>query len=202
MTVLSPTETDNELHGANPQVRCYSSHFEDSMQMLARQVVVARYLDDHQSWFERCASPMQVEAIDRQSYSLTLGRFGNFGFEVEPTIALRLLPQQEGIYRIETVRTVPQSLALRHHYDVDFRAGMRLIPEEEHTSVQWDLDLKVWIRLPKVITMLPDQLVQSSGDHLLKQIVRQISRRLTWKVQEDFHAAHGLSCPPRQRAAF
>jgi len=53
-----------------------------------------------------------------------------------------------------------------------------------------------------VITMLPDQLVQSSGDHLLKQIVRQISRRLTWKVQEDFHAAHGLSCPPRQRAAF
>ena len=121
---------------------------------------------------------------------------------MEPTIALRLLPQQEGIYRIETVRTVPKSLALRHHYDVDFRAGMRLISEQEHTSVQWDLDLKVWIRLPKVITMLPDQLVQSSGDHLLKQIVRQISRRLTWKVQEDFHAAHGLSCPPRQRAAF
>ena len=83
MTVLSPTETDNQLHGADPQVRCYSSHFEDSMKMLAPQAVVARYLDDHQSWFERCASPMQVEAIDRQSYSLTLGRFGNFGFEVE-----------------------------------------------------------------------------------------------------------------------
>ena len=172
------------------------------MQMLAPQAVVSHYLDNHQSWFERCASPMQVEAIDQQSYSLTLGRFGNFGFEVEPTIALRLLPQQEGIYRIETMRTVPQALALRHHYDVDFRAGMHLIPESENTSVQWDLDLKVWIRLPKVITMLPDQLVQSSGDHLLKQIVRQISRRLTWKVQEDFHAAHGLSCPPRQRAAF
>ena len=77
MTVLSPTETDNQLHGADPQVRCYSSHFEDSMQMLAPQAVVARYLDGHQSWFERCASPMQVEAIDRQSYSLTLGRFGN-----------------------------------------------------------------------------------------------------------------------------
>ena len=97
MTVLSPTETDNQLHGADPQVRCYSSHFEDSMQMLAPQAVVASYLDDHQSWFERCASPMQVEAIDLQSYSLTLGRFGNFGFEVEPTIALRLLPQQAGM---------------------------------------------------------------------------------------------------------
>ena len=35
---------------------------------------------------------MDVEAIDAQAYALTLGRFGNFGFEVEPTIGLRLLP--------------------------------------------------------------------------------------------------------------
>jgi hypothetical protein len=68
--------------------------------------------------------------------------------------------------------------------------------------VRWQLDLHVWIRLPGVITLLPDNLVQSSGEHLLRQIVRQISRRLTWKVQEDFHASHGLPCPPRQRAQF
>ena len=79
---------------------------------------------------------------------------------------------------------------------------MRLIPEQENTSVQWDLDLKVWIRLPKVITMLPEQLVQSSGDHLLKQIVRQISRRLTWKVRKISTPPMDLDCPPRQRAAF
>ena len=47
-----------------------------------------------------------------------------------------------------------------------------------------------------------EQWVQSSGDHLHKPIVRQISRRLTWKVQEDFHASHNLGCPPRQRAQF
>ena len=73
---------------------------------------------------------------------------------------------------------------------------------EDATAVSWTLDLCVWIRLPRVITMLPEQLVQSSGDHLLKQIVRQISRRLTWKVQADFHASHGLDCQPRRRAAF
>ena len=120
------------------------------MQMLAPQAVVARYLDNHQSWFERCASPMQVEAIDRQSYSLTLGRFGNFGFEVEPTIALRLLPQQEGIYRIETVRTVPQSLALRHHYDVDFRAGMHLIAEQEQLEARLTAKKQIRAQLNRI----------------------------------------------------
>ena len=202
MLLLSRSVPYNLLHGADPQVRCYRSGFSDQMEMLAPTTEVVSYLNDHQRWFERCAQPMQVSALDQQSYALTLGRFGNFGFEVEPTIALRLLPEDAQLYRIETVRTVPQSLALRDHYDVDFQASMQLIDQNSTTSVQWDLDLSVWIRLPKVITMLPEQLVQSSGDHLLRQIVRQISRRLTWKVQEDFHASHGLDCPPRRRAAF
>ena len=202
MLLLSRSDSDNLLHGSDPQVRCYRSTFSDQMEMLAPTPQVVSYLNGHQSWFERCAKPMRVSALDHQSYALTLGRFGNFGFEVEPTIALRLLPEDEQMYRIETVRAVPQSLGLRNHYDVDFQASMHLFDQDLTTSVQWDLDLSVWIRLPKVITMLPAQLVQSSGDRLLRQIVRQISRRLTWKVQEDFHASHGLHCPPRRRAAF
>ena len=101
-----------------------------------------------------------------------------------------------------------QDSALADLYDVDFQANLRLEDNsasdsiEELTAVSWDLDLSVCIHLPKMITLLPDGLVQSSGDHLLRQIVRQISRRLTWKVQEDFHASHGLACPPRRRAAF
>ena len=152
-------------------------------------------------------------------YVLTLGRFGNFGFEVEPTIGLELLPQTEGVYRIQTVPVPNVDAALSALYDVEFNASLRLdeangsqatpdISSEEvdhlmaHTLVRWDLDLSVWIRLPAMITLLPDSLVQSSGDHLLRQIVRQVSRRLTWKVQEDFHASHGIPCPPRRRARF
>ena len=210
MLLLSRSEPDNLRQGSDPQVRCYRSTFSDQMEMLAAADTVANYLDQHEVWFQRCASPMDVEAIDAQSYSLTLGRFGNFGFEVEPTIELRLLPQEERIYRIETIQTDSTSSDLRAHYDVDFKAQMALEPwarsaeanPKEATAVSWTLDLSVWIRLPRVITMLPEQLVQSSGDHLLKQIVRQISRRLTWKVQADFHATHGLDCPPRRRAAF
>ena len=140
---------------------------------------------------------------------LTLGRFGNFGFEVEPTIALELLPQRQGVYRILTVANGGGDAGLESLYDVEFNASLELGEQEASepsgsllTAVRWQLDLSVWIQLPGVITLLPEGLVQSSGEHLLRQIVRQISRRLTWKVQEDFHASHGLACPPRQRAQF
>ncbi|MCU0528968.1 MAG: DUF1997 domain-containing protein, partial [Cyanobium sp. Prado107] len=125
-----------------------------------------------------------------------------FGFEVEPTIALELLPQSAGVYRIITVPAAGGD-SLDSLYDVEFNAALQLDQAEgDLTLVRWQLDLCVWIRLPGVITLLPASLVQSSGEHLLRQIVRQISRRLTWKVQEDFHATHGLDCPPRRRAQF
>jgi len=176
------------------------------MEMLSSVGTVANHLNNHKAWFKRCATPMTVSVVDDQSYNLTLGQFGNFGFEVEPTITLKLLPQQNGIYRIKTVENSALSEIQQDNYDVDFQASMQLIPGKSDVSdltmVQWNLDLSVWVRLPRVITMLPEKLVQSSGDHLLRQIVKQISRRLTWKVQEDFHAIQGIKCPKRSRSSF
>ena len=186
-------------------MRCYTSHFADLMEMRAPASTVGHYLDHHEGWFRRCAAPMQVQPLGRNGYVLTLGRFGNFGFEVEPTIGLELLPQSRGVYGICTVPPELFEPGLRDLYDVEFNAALRL---DEHasdaalTEVRWELDLSVWIKLPAVIGLLPENLVQSSGDHLLRQIVRQISRKLTWKVQEDFHATHNLECPPRRRAQF
>ena len=190
-------------HSEDARVRCYTSHFADLMEMRAPATTVAHYLDHHEGWFRRCAAPMQVQPLGRNGYVLTLGRFGNFGFEVEPTIGLELLPQSRGVYRICTVPPEQFEPGLRDLYDVEFNAALRLEEQDAdapHTDVRWELDLSVWIRLPAVIGLLPESLVQTSGDHLLRQIVRQISRRLTWKVQEDFHATHGLECPPRRRA--
>ena len=211
----SPDSPSSLRERDDPRVHRYASAFADMMEMRAPAAVVADYLDRHEGWFRRCAAPMTVAPLGTQGYVLTLGRFGNFGFEVEPTIGLELLPQEQGVYRILTVPVPDADEALQGLYDVDFNASLRLeessgpeVSHEEvdrmlrHTLVRWQLDLSVWIRLPKMINLLPESLVQSSGDHLLRQIVRQISRRLTWKVQEDFHASHGLPCPPRRRAQF
>ncbi|MCP9849626.1 DUF1997 domain-containing protein [Cyanobium sp. Morenito 9A2] len=199
-------------HSTDSRVRCYRSQFADLMEMRAPSEVVTTYLDRHEGWFRRCAAPMKVAPIGASGYALTLGRFGNFGFEVEPSIGLELLPQRAGVYRIVTVPlAAAEEAELTDLYDVEFNACLRLddhidslddAPPSPLTQVRWELDLSVWIKLPSLIGLLPEALVQSSGDHLLRQIVRQISRKLTWKVQEDFHASHALDCPPRRRAQF
>lgn len=168
---------------------------------------VAQYLDRHEEWFRRCAEPMTTTPIAPNAYAIVLGHYGSLGFELEPQIGLELLPADQGVYRICTVPVPdhdPQG------YQVDFQASLSLEPLEQPndapvtaaTAVAWDLLLTVGIRFPRFIHMLPQGLVHSTGDHLLRQIVRQTSRRLTHRVQEDFHQQFNLPQPPRRHARF
>ncbi|MFB2921889.1 DUF1997 domain-containing protein [Aerosakkonema funiforme] len=191
---------------------CFHGFFEDYMEMYADAQTVANYLDAHQGWFRRCAHPMQAELIGKNGYALTIGRFGSFGYVVEPKIGLELLPAEEGIYRIRTI-AVPNYVA--PGYDVDFNATQWLVEttaseldrevqavigdHRKVTKVEWQLDLKVTIQFPRFIYRLPMSLIQSTGDRLLAQIVRQVNRRLTYKVQQDFHASLNLPIPEKSR---
>jgi hypothetical protein len=190
----------------------FHSHFQDCMEMYAEAKLVTAYLDSHQDWFSRCAHPMKVEPIDKNSYALLIGSFGAFGYEVEPKVGLELLPQEDGIYQI---RTIPVPNYVPPGYDVDFQASQTFVEvpaseyfqEQEHwrgqklpeavTRVEWNLDLRVALRFPKFIQKLPNSLIQSTGDRILQQVVRQVSRRLTYKVQEDFHSSLGIPIPKK-----
>jgi Protein of unknown function (DUF1997) len=194
----------------------FHSHFVDCMEMSADLPTVAEYLDAHSAWFRNCAQPMVVEPLGDNGYALVIGRFGSYGYQIEPKIGLHLLPQEQGVYRIETIE-IPGYVT--PGYDVDFRAAMTLVetgaesssgainhagtPPAKTTRVEWQLDLTVAIQFPRFIHALPKSLVQNTGDRLLRQIVRQVSNRLTRKVLEDFHQTHGLPVPkPAKRWFF
>lgn len=188
----------------------FQAEFEGCMEMYSDAQRVAEYLDAHQRWFGHCAQPMQVEPLGDNGYTLILGRFGALGYEIEPkmSVILHSLGQRE--YRMETPSFPKRQPS---NYEVDYQAWLKLveIPAElaapeiaevlpslaEITRVQWQLNLKVAVKFPKFIHKLPASLIQSSGDRLLTQIVRQVSPRLTDKVQQDFHTRFDLPIPPK-----
>ncbi|MBW4427320.1 MAG: DUF1997 domain-containing protein [Nostoc desertorum CM1-VF14] len=180
----------------------FYGRYQDFMEMPASAEKVAEYLNNHASWFSRCAEPMKVQLLGENGYALVIGRFGAFGYDVEPKIGLELLPPDEGIYRI---RTIPIPDYQPPGYDVDYRASLQLVENDTSTSigdvtrVEWELDLIVDLHFPKFIQRLPKSIIQSTGDRLLNQIVRQVSRRLTRKVQEDFHKSLEIPFPANSK---
>jgi Protein of unknown function (DUF1997) len=187
--------------------------FNGRMDMYSDINTVAEYLDAHEGWFCRCAQPMKVEPLTNNGYVLTVGKFGSFGYEVEPKIAVVLNPPKDRVYLMQTI-PLPDC---DESYEVNYRAKMQLqevtannsqpqskglfskqtIIPERITEITWNLDLKVQVEFPQFIRKLSTNLIQVTGDRLLAQIVRQISPRLTYKVQQDFHHRHHLSMPPK-----
>lgn len=201
------TMTDN-VEQSNQEPTRFLSQFIGTMELHADAQTVAKYLDAHHGWFCRCAHPMKVRPLGNNGYTLTIGQFGAFGYDVEPKISLDLLPQDQGVYRIRTISMVdpdPQG------YEVDFQAALQLAEasvnadgmaetsQSKLTRVEWHLNLEVAIQFPKFIQKLPKNLIQQTGDRLLAKIVQQVSQRLTAKVQDDFHATLGLSTPKHSR---
>ncbi|MCU0535929.1 MAG: DUF1997 domain-containing protein [Hydrococcus sp. Prado102] len=211
LTLTEATEDQTEESAVR-----FQTHFEGYMEMYRDAQSVAQYLDAHEGWFCRCSQPMKVEPIGNNGYILTVGKFGAFGYEVEPKIAVVLQPPQEGVYLMNSI-PVPNYQA--PGYDVDYQASMELqeIPVEsaksdvaavykKHkisqlpaviTQVKWELHMDVAVQFPKFIRKLPACVIQRTGDRLLAQIVRQISPRLTQKVQQDFHSRFNLPNPPK-----
>jgi hypothetical protein len=207
-------ETDYDVTPTSDSVSeltLFRGHFEDCMEMYAEAKEVRTYLDDHQTWFTQCAHPMTVEPLAQNAYTLVIGRFRAFGYEVEPKVGLELLPQENNIYRIRTV-AVPDYVP--PGYEIDFDAFQTLVevPASEYfqqsrhhashlpqavTRVEWQLDLTVGMRFPRFIQKLPQSLIQSTGDSLMNQVVRQVSKRLTYKVQEHFHSSVGVPIPKK-----
>lgn len=199
----SQEEAEDILIEANvATVTKFYGRYQDFMEMPASAEKVAEYLNNHASWFSRCAEPMKVQLLGENGYALVIGRFGAFGYDVEPKVGLELLPPDEGIYRI---RTIPIPDYQPPGYDVDYRASLQLVENDTSTSigevtrVEWELDLIVDLHFPKFIQRLPKSIIQSTGDRLLNQIVRQVSRRLTRKVQEDFHKSLEIPFPANSK---
>lgn len=198
---FNPAFTSIDREGANIEDEAtdrffwFHSHFVGSMEMYADSQIVADYLDVHQAWFHRCAAPMKVDSIGQNGYALTIGRYGAMGYAVEPKIGLELLPQQERVYHIQTI-AIPDYAP--PGYEVDFQAIQILADTTDDsdldlrvTCVDWELKLSVGVCFPKFIRALSPTLIQKTGDRLIVQIIKQVSRHLTRKVQEDFHRELG-----------
>ncbi|MEC4983003.1 MAG: DUF1997 domain-containing protein [Oscillatoria sp. PMC 1068.18] len=191
----------------------FTLHYEDCIELYAPKAQVAEYLTHHKDWFPRCAAPMQVSPIGNNGYDLLIGRYGAFNYEQEVRIGLELVPPDaQGIYRISTI---PLPDYNPPGYEVDFRGSFYLqevpfdankfvFPESTKVVIPnvltqwlWQLNLEVAVQFPSFIRNMPANIVQSTGDRLLKQIVRQVSRRLADKVQKDFHNSVGLPIPQK-----
>lgn len=182
------------------------------MEMYSDHQTVSDYLNNHQGWFVRCAEPMKVVPFGDNGYTLTIGNYGAFGYHLEPQMTVILEGGKSQGYSMYSVSNPHLS---NSNYEINYRSDLAIqsipisqdinkvarqqgqdILAENITQINWQLDLSVKIQFPAFIYKLPMSLIKSTGNRLLTQIVKQISPRLSYKIQKDFHHRLDLPIPP------
>ena len=219
MSLVKVAPEELELAARGPV--SFQTHFQGIMEMYSSMEIVAQYLDHHQSWFVQCALPMKAEPLGKNGYTLNIGSYGAFGYQVEPKMSVFLETPQNNSY---LMYSIPNPDVNHLGYEVNYQAYMNLeeISSSEAapgldevyrkegiaeipsivTRVTWKLDLQVKVKFPKFIFRLPMSLIEKTGDGLLTQIVSQVSPRLSFKVQKDFHSRFSLPIPPKTARSY
>lgn len=218
-SIQNPTSLAGDKSSPKQCSFLFRASFIGCMDMYSDVDTVADYLNAHEGWFCRCAQPMKVEPLGNNGYTLVIGRFNSLGYQVEPKIAVVLEPPVDRVYHMHTI---PLSDREALGYDVNYQASMELVASDPKgnerlqasfrkkriplppatTEVNWSLNLSVAVEFPKFITRFSPTLIQSTGDRLLAQIIRQVSPRLTYKVQQDFHTRLFLPVPLKRSMKF
>ena len=215
-TSLTPSQILEDIKIVEQEPISFQTDFEGIMEMYSDQDTVNAYMNDHQGWFVRCASPMRAEPFGENGYTLVVGSYGAFGYQVDPQMSVVLESPQLGSYAMYSVDN-PEFNHLG--YEVDYRSEMEIKPIsvdeaaqgidrvfQQHsfptlpdsiTRINWQLHLEVKVKFPSFIYRLPKSLIAKTGDRLLTEIIKQVSPHLSYKVQKDFHTRFNLPIPPK-----
>jgi Protein of unknown function (DUF1997) len=129
----------------------------------------------------------RVKQVGEDEFCLTMRTLSFFGFDLQPTVFLRVWAEADG-----TVRIVSTNCEIRGIDYIDRRFSLELVgalvPTEHRgqTYLTGRADLKVRVDLPPPVSFMPRSIVESAGNSLLKGILNTFKQRLMNQLLADY----------------
>jgi hypothetical protein len=129
----------------------------------------------------------RVEQIGEDEFCLKMRSLSFFGFDLQPTVFLRVWTETDG-----TVKIVSTNCEIRGIDYIDRRFSLDLIGElspyeqQGQTYLEGYADLTVQVDLPPPLSFMPKAIVESAGNSLLKGILNTFKQRLLNQLLADY----------------
>jgi Protein of unknown function (DUF1997) len=129
----------------------------------------------------------RVEQISEDEFCLKMRSLSFFGFDLQPTVFLRVWTEADG-----TVKIVSTNCEIRGIDYIDQRFSLDLVgelaPDQQQgiTYLIGAADLVVRVDLPPPLSFMPRSIVESAGNSLLKGILNTFKQRLLNQLLADY----------------
>jgi Protein of unknown function (DUF1997) len=150
-------------------------------------IPIQHYLRQPHRLVSSLVDPSRIKQVGDDEFCLTMRTLSFFGFELQPTVYLRVWTEVDG-----TVRIVSTHCEIRGIDYIDRRFSLELIgeliPHEDRgqTYLIGNADLEVRVELPPPVSFMPRSIVESAGNSLLKGILNTFKQRLLNQLLADY----------------
>jgi Protein of unknown function (DUF1997) len=150
-------------------------------------VPIQHYLRQPQRLVRALVDPNRIKQVGDDEFCLTMLALSFFGFNLQPTVFLRVWVEMDG-----TVRIVSTHCEIRGIEYIDKRFSLKLegslSPSERggNTYLQGTADLEVQVDLPPPLGFTPKAIVEAAGNSLLKSILLTFKQRLMHQLLVDY----------------
>ena len=150
-------------------------------------IPIQHYLRQPHRLVQSLVDPDRVRQVSDDEFCLTMRTLSFFGFELQPTVFLKVWTEVNG-----TVRIVSTKCEIRGIDYIDRRFSLKLRGElsphqqQDRTYLDGFADLEVQVELPPALSFMPRSIVESAGNSLLKSILNTFKQRLMHQLLADY----------------
>jgi hypothetical protein len=150
-------------------------------------IPIGHYLRQPHRLVRSLVDPNRIKQVNDDEFCLTMRTLSFFGLDLQPTVYLRVWTQADG-----TVRIASTHCEIRGIDYIDRRFSLKLIgklspyQKQAQTYLQGHADLAVKVDLPPPLNFMPNAIVESAGNSLLKSILLTFKQRLIHQLLADY----------------
>lgn len=150
-------------------------------------IPIQHYLRQPHRLVKSLVDPDRIKQIGDDQFCLTMRTLNFFGFELQPTVFLRVWAAADG-----TVHIVSTGCEIRGIDYINQRFQLELMgelsPYQKHgkTYLVGHADLEVQVVLPPPLSFTPRAIVEAAGNSLLKSILVAFKQRLMHQLLADY----------------
>jgi Protein of unknown function (DUF1997) len=152
-----------------------------------QSVPIQHYLRQPQRVVRALVDPSRIEQVGEDEFCLTMLALSFFGFNLQPTVFLRVWVDTDG-----TVHVVSTRCEIRGIDYIDRRFSLKLegllspIDRGGNPYLQGRADLEVRVDLPPPLGFTPASILEAAGNSLLKGILSTFKQRLMHQLLVDY----------------
>jgi hypothetical protein len=152
-------------------------------------IPIQHYLRQPHRLVRSLVDPTRIKQIGDDEFCLTMRTLSFFGFDLQPTVFLRVWTEADGTVRIASTNCEIRGIDyINQRFSLELVGKLSPYEQQGQTYLSGRADLQVQVVLPPPLSFTPKAIVESAGNSLLKSILSAFKQRLMHQLLADYVA--------------